>query len=157
VYPQNANSTQAAVFLACGSGTDKATRARTIGTITATIEGWRMNPITLSVPGPVPPGPPPPPPPPPPPSVGCKCPTGFSSHASGYWSNPTPNTTGTKPPISVAACAAECAAHAACLAFEVFDPQSTMQCHTFEGAMKAPFKPVANMCTCVKRSYTDVQ
>jgi hypothetical protein len=142
VYPQNVKSTQAAVFLACGSDTAETTRARTI---TATIEGWRMNPITLSVPGPVPP-----PPQPLPPSTGC--PTGFSSHASGYWSNPTPNTTGTKPPISVAACATKCAANAACLAFEVFDPHSTMQCHTFEGVMKAPFKPVANMCTCVKRN-----
>ena len=96
-----------------------------------------------------------PPAPPPPPSASCTCPTGFASHAPGFWSNLTPNTSSTKPPISVAACAAKCEADAACLAFEVFDPTSTMQCHTFEGAMKAPFRLYANMCTCVKSKRTD--
>jgi hypothetical protein len=147
VYPQNANSTQAAAFLACGSDSTTTTPA-----ITATVGGWRMKSITLSVPGPVPPAPSPPPPP----GMGCKCPTGFSSHASGYWSNPTPNTTGTKPPISVAACAAKCAGDATCRAFEVFDPEGTMQCHTFEGALRTPFTPCGNMCTCVKSSHSDV-
>ena len=106
-------------------------------------------PVQLAGPGPPPP---PGPAPPGPPHAGCACPAGFLNHTGGYWANPTPNTSSTKPPISVAACAAKCTADAACVAFEVFDPTATMQCHTFEGAMQKPFTSNSNMCTCVKGS-----
>eukprot|EP01045_Picozoa_sp_COSAG04_P012848 COSAG04_NODE_882_length_9663_cov_8.381639_3_plen_546_part_00 len=113
-------------------------------------------PVQLAGPGQPPPAPPGPGPPAPgPPHAGCACPGGYRNHAGGYWSNPTPNTSSTKPPISVAACAAKCTADVACVAFEVFDPAATMQCHTFEGAMKAPFTSNSNMCTCVKGNGTD--
>jgi hypothetical protein len=108
-------------------------------------------------------GPPPPPPaptpPPGPPHAGCTCPSGFANHTSGYWANPTPNTSSLKPAVSVPACAAKCSADAACLAFEVWKPTSTMQCHTFEGALKSPFTPFTpneDMCTCVKSNHTSM-
>ena len=109
-------------------------------------------PVQLAGPGPPPPPAPPGPAPPGPTHAGCACPAGFLNHTGGYWANPTPNTSSTKPPISVAACAAKCTADAACVAFEVFDPTATMQCHTFEGAMQKPFTSNSNMCTCVKGS-----
>ena len=100
-------------------------------------------------------GPPPPPPPgPPAPAPGtARCPAvGFVEHAPGYWSNPTPNTSNTKPPVSVAECGAKCSADPACEAFEVYDPAGSKQCHTFEGTMKPPFISVTSgkMVTCVK-------
>lgn len=95
---------------------------------------------------------PPSPPPPGPPTPATGCPRGYATHTPGYWSNPTPNTSSTKPPIPVPKCAAVCSADSSCVAFEVFDPSNLMQCHTFKDMMKQPFTPNANMVTCVKNN-----
>jgi hypothetical protein len=71
------------------------------------------------------------------------CPSGYTNHSSGFWSDADPQIAG----ITVADCGARCtAAGKGCLGFEVYDPFSITKpeggyCYAFSHGLKLPFTP----------------
>lgn len=110
----------------------------------------RMSPIA-----PIPPPSPSPPPPP-------VCPTGFTPHARGHWSNympappycpyPTPTNCTTMDTANNTAplCALKCKNTAGCLAFEVYASDA---CYVFLHVLEDPFVLVDTCLTCVRDKY----
>jgi hypothetical protein len=81
------------------------------------------------------------------------CPSGYTNHSSGYWSNPVQPTPGLVGK-TVAQCAAACGP--GCKGFEVYDPEGVTVpqsgCYTYETQLKLPFTADARglIRTCVK-------
>jgi beta-galactosidase len=99
----------------------------------------------------------PPTPPPPPPT----CPSGYTAHAPGLWSNPSPCGYPAKAGcredavnITLALCAKKCDLTRGCLAFEVYEGGGAggKRCFTFVDELKLPFISVASCFNCVKNN-----
>jgi alpha-galactosidase len=108
---------------------------------------WPLPPAPT--PAPSPPATPPPPIPPP------ACPSGFNSHAAGYWHNPFPcglssgaNCTEDTTNITAPLCAQKCKSFGTCVGFEIY---SKLACWLFLGKLQEPFHsdPAAFTCTVV--------
>jgi hypothetical protein len=101
----------------------------------------------------------PPTPPPPPPT----CPSGYTAHAPGLWSNPSPCGYPAKAGcredavnITLALCAKKCDLTRGCLAFEVYEGGGAggKRCFTFVDELKLPFISVASCFNCVKNNHS---
>ena len=112
---------------------------------------------------PMAPAPPPPPPPPPPPVPHVPCPSGFQSHASGFWFNTDPcphnnfgDCSADRVNATVPKCGKKCTSTSECVAFEVFlgGAATDHACYIFLKEMTPPFTPSSQSETCVRKSAT---
>jgi len=112
---------------------------------------YRMKPHTPTPPSPAAPTPAP------------ICPTGFTTHVRGLWSNPKPCgyyptppncTTVDKANNTAPLCAQKCKATTGCLAFELFASEA---CYIFLNKLGEPFVPNDQCLTCVLNRPTERQ
>ena len=100
--------------------------------------------------------------PPPPPGPPATCPAGYTAHAAGLWSNPSPCGYPSKPGckedavnVTLALCARKCNLTEGCLAFEVYQgAAAARRCFTFIDELKLPFIPVASCSNCVRNKHS---